>query len=265
MGPVAMRLKDLYACYNVTEDDYKNLIQEASVYVVSRPDILDAAIRVGNRRVWWDARDDIKRYISTASSWNKPHLFGDNNPTVPKEVKTDALHRIVTDVRREIRENSYLYQSALRHQIEQDAASTTPNSTLQPLPARAAAVVGVSGTASWPLEERLPITNLRRIPIALLNGEGEIIAEMAAEYVCDPVAWANRTLQINWIDFRFDRLLGMAAHLSGIERENLCLHYDGHPVTTQRCLETAVNDFSNGYRTNNTSIVFTVTPRILSM
>jgi hypothetical protein len=260
-----LHLKDLYACYNVTGDEYKRLIQEASVYVVSRPDILDAVHIRGNTGIWRDARYDIERFITTTSSWNKPHLFGDSNATVPKEFKADALRRTVADVRREIRDNSFLYLSALRDQIEQDAGSTTPNSKLQPLPARSTTDVGVYGTASLPPQERLPIKNLRHVPIALLNGDGETIEEMTAEHICDPVAWAYETLQINWMDFRFDSLLDMAAQVFGIERENICLHYHGRPVTRQGCLEAAVNDFSNGHRTNNTVIEFTVTPRVRPM
>jgi hypothetical protein len=257
MGPVEMRLDDLYACYDVTDDEYGRIIQEGYMFVVSRPDILDATrTGHGNGSKWKDAQDDIKRFITTASSWNKSHLFGASNITVPEEVKADALHRIVADVRREIRRPALLSQPVPSDQTEQDAGSTTPSFTLQPLPADPA---GVYGTANFPPQEMPPVDNLRHISILLLNGDGGTIAEMGAGFVCNPVTWADPTLQIKWMDFRFKRLLNIAAQFSGIERNNLCLHYHEYHVINQGCLEAAVHGFSNGFRTN-TAIEFTVAP-----
>jgi hypothetical protein len=256
MGPVEMRLNDLYTCYNVTEDEYKQIIQEASLFVVSRPDILDAIRIHGNAGIWRHTQVEIKTFVTTASSWNKPHLFGASNITVPEEVKADALHRIVADVRREIRKHPLLYQPVPRDQTEQDAGSTTPSFTLQSLPADPA---GVYGTASFPPQEMPPVENLRHISILLLNGEGEKIAETGAGLFCNPVTWADPTLQIKWMDFWFSRLLDIAAQSSGIERENLCIHYHAYHIMNQGCLGVAVHGFSNGFRTN-TAIEFTVAP-----
>jgi hypothetical protein len=97
------------------------------------------------------------------------------------------------------------------------------------------------------------------ISILLLNGEGETIAETGAGLFCNPVTWADPTLQIKWMDFWFSRLLDIAAQSSGIERENLCIHYHAYHIMNQGCLGVAVHGFSNGFRTN-TAIEFTVAP-----
>jgi hypothetical protein len=89
--------------------------------------------------------------------------------------------------------------------------------------ARSTTSVGASAMSGLVLYGRVPIDNLRLIPIVFLNEGGGVIAEVITRHAVALEVYADRKLRINSMDFQLDRLLDVAARKSGINAEHVHL------------------------------------------